>query len=112
MTVRVRASASLGLNNVSNIACLTTYGLRLGADLAAWGVGSTGVLRGLPRLPLVVGAGFDSALDDLAALVWGAGEALRVRDDLTGTWTALDVWVDLTRKGLALAKGCVSADKE
>jgi hypothetical protein len=86
--------------------------LRLGAGLTAWEVRGAGVLRGLPRLPLVVGAGFDSALDDLAALVWGAGEALRVRDDLTGTWTALDVWVDLTRKGLALANGCSTVNKE
>ena len=84
----------------------------MGVDLTAWGVGGTGVLRGLPRLPLVVRAGFDSALDDLTALVWGTGEALRVRDDLTGAWTLLDVWVDLTRKGLALGKGCCSANKE
>ena len=84
----------------------------MGADLTAWGIGGTGVLRGLPRLPLVVRAGFDSALDDLTALVWGTGEALRVRDDLTGAWTLLDVWVDLTRKGLALGEGCSTANKE
>jgi hypothetical protein len=102
----------LGLNNVSNIACLTTYGLRLGAGLATWGVGSTGVLRGLPRLPLVVGAGFDSALDDLTALVWGAGEGLRVRDDLTGTWTFGEIRVDLARKGLALSNCCSTVNKE
>ena len=86
--------------------------MALGADLASWGIGGTGVLRGLPRLPLVVRAGFDSALDDLTALVWGTGEGLRVRDDLTGAWTLLDVWVDLTRKGLALGEGCASANKE
>ena len=84
----------------------------MGVDLTAWGVGGTGVLRGLPRLPLVVRAGFNSALDDLATLVWGAGEGLRVRDDLTGAWTLLDVWVDLTRKGLALCEGCSTVNKE
>jgi hypothetical protein len=91
---------------------LTAYGLRLGAGLAAWGVWCTGVLRGLPRLPLVVGASFDSALGDLTALVWGATDTLRVRDDLTSTWATLDVWVRLTRKGLALGKGCSTVNKE
>jgi hypothetical protein len=86
--------------------------LRLGVGLTAWGIGGTGVLRGLPRLPLVVGASFDSALDDLATLVWGAGDGLRVRDDLTGAWTFLDVWVDLARKGLALGEGCSTVNKE
>ena len=82
------------------------------AGLARWGVRGAGVLRGLPRLPLVVGAGFDSALDDLTALVWGAGEGLRVRDDLTGTWAFGEIRVDLARCGLALGEGCSAIDKE
>jgi hypothetical protein len=86
--------------------------LRLAAGLTAWGVWSTGVLRGLPRLPLVVWTGFDSVLDDLTALVWGATEGLRVRDDLTGAWAFWEIGVDLARKGLALSDGCVSCDKE
>jgi hypothetical protein len=59
----------LGLSNCSNIACLTAYGLRLGADLAAWGVWGAGVLRCLPLCPSVLGADFGSALRNDATLV-------------------------------------------
>ena len=41
-------------------------------------------MRGLPRLPLVVWAGFDAGLRDLAAEVDGAALGLRVGDLLAG----------------------------
>jgi hypothetical protein len=100
------------LRYVALIACWTTQALALLADLARWGVWGAGVLRGLPTLPLVVWAGFDSCLDDLTALVWGAAKALRVRDDLTGAWAFWEIWVDLTRCGLALGEGCSAINKE
>ena len=82
---------------------------------ACWWVRYTGVLRGRPRCPLVVWAGFCAGLRDAAALVDRAGERLGFTDLLAGldcSWAALDVRPDLARKGLALldTKGTACSD--
>jgi hypothetical protein len=73
-------------------------------------------LRGLPRLPLVVWAGFNAGLRDLAAVVGLATEGLRFADLLAG-WRGLrtgcgDAWVRLARNGLALGEGCSTVNEE
>ena len=70
--------------------------------MACWWVSYAAVLRGRPRLPLVVWAGFGAALRDLTAVVGLAAEGLRFADLLAG-WGrglvaaeavgALPVWV-------------------
>jgi hypothetical protein len=84
----------------------------LAAYLTCWRVRYTGVLRGLPRLPLVVWAGFDAGLGDLPALVWGTVKTLRVGDLLAGAGASLDTRIDLARGGLALGEGCSAVNKE
>ena len=76
------------------------------------GVGSAIVLRGRPRLPGVVWAGFGSTLDDLACEVGWATLGLRLVFNLAGAWTSCDVGVDLARKRLALGEGCSACDEE
>ncbi len=67
-------------------------------------------MRGLPRLPLVVWAGFDAGLRDGAALVDWAAEGLRLGFWATGADLALwDAWPDLTRGCLAGLETVVSA---
>jgi hypothetical protein len=73
-------------------------------------------LRGRPRLPLVVWAGFGAALRDLTAVVGLAAEGLRFADLLAG-WRGLltncgDAWVRLARNGLALGEGCSTVNEE
>ena len=51
-------------------------------------VGSAIVLRGRPRLPGVVWAGFCAALDDLTAEVDWAALGLRLGFDLAGAWAS------------------------
>jgi hypothetical protein len=63
-------------------------------------------------LPLVVWAGFDAGLRDLAAEVGWATLGLRVGDLLAGAWATLDVGVRLARKGLALGDGCSTVNEE
>jgi hypothetical protein len=71
------------------------------------------VLRGRPRLPGVVWAGFGSTLDDLACEVGWATLGLRLVFNLAGlraTWG--DAWVDLTRERLALGEACSAVNEE
>jgi len=80
--------------------------------LTCWWVRYAGILRGRPRLPLVVWAGFGAALRDLTAEVDGAALDLGLVFNLAGLRTAWgDAWVDLARERLALGEGCTSADK-
>jgi hypothetical protein len=58
--------------------------LLLTAYLACWRISYAGILRGLPRLPLVVWAGFDAGLRDLTTEVGWAALGLRVGDLLAG----------------------------
>jgi hypothetical protein len=58
--------------------------LLLAAYLTCWWISYAGILRGLPRLPLVVWAGFDAGLRDLAAVVGWAALGLRFADLLAG----------------------------
>ena len=70
-------------------------------------------MRGRPRLPLVVWAGFGAALRDLTAVVGLAAEGLRLAFGLTG-WRATcgDAGVVLTRERLALGDGCSAVNEE
>jgi hypothetical protein len=86
--------------------------LLLTAYLTCWWIRYTGVLRGLPRLPLVVWASFDSGLGDLTAEVRWTAEGLRVGDLIAGAWATLDVWERLARNGLALGEGCSTINEE
>ncbi len=52
----------------------------MAAYLACWRISYAGILRGRPRLPLVVWAGFGAALRDLTTVVDWATERLRVAD--------------------------------
>jgi hypothetical protein len=56
----------------------------LAAYLACWRISYAAVLRGRPRLPLVVWAGFDAGLRDLAGVVDWAALGLRFADLLAG----------------------------
>jgi len=67
-------------------------------------------LRGRPRLPGVVWAGFGAAFRDLTGVVDWATFDLRLVFDLAGAWTSWHVWVDLARERLALGEGCTSCD--
>jgi hypothetical protein len=80
--------------------------------LTCWWVGYTGVLRGRPRLPGVVWAGFGAALRDLAAVVDWAALDLRLGFNLAGAWTFWHAWVDLARERLALGEGCSTVNEE
>jgi hypothetical protein len=84
----------------------------LAAYLTCRWVGYTGVLRGRPRLPDVVRAGFGSAFRDLTCVVDWAALDLRLGFDLTGAWASFNVGVDLARKGLALGEGCSAVNEE
>ena len=76
-------------------------------------VSYAGILRGRPRLPLVVWAGFDAGLRDLAAVVDWTVLGLRFADLLAGLRTALgDAWVVLARERLALGEGCSTVNEE
>jgi hypothetical protein len=87
--------------------------LLLAAYLTCWWISYAGILRGLPRLPLVVWAGFDAGLRDLTAVVGWAALDLRFADLLAGLRTALgDAWVRLARNGLALGEGCSTVNEE
>ena len=84
----------------------------MAAYLTCWWIRYAGVLRGLPRLPLVVWAGFDAGLCDTTALVDRAGERLGFADLLAGldcSWTALDVRPDLAGERLTLLDAETSA---
>jgi hypothetical protein len=69
-------------------------------------------LRGRPRLPGVVWAGFGAALRDLTAEVDGAALDLRLGFNLAGAWAPFNVGVDLARERLALGEGCSAVNEE
>jgi hypothetical protein len=76
-------------------------------------VGYTGVLRGRPRLPGVVWAGFGAAFRDLTGVVDWATFDLRLVFNLAGLRAAWgDAWVDLARERLTLGEGCSTVNEE
>ena len=63
----------------------------MGADLAAWGVGRTGVLRCLPFCPCSAWADFGSALRDDSTLVDWAELRLELDFGVTDLGSLVDV---------------------